>query len=51
MENIARFGKVVEERTFSEWDYSQNKMVEKTEKYIFWDAKDFRTDAENIPKI
>lgn len=51
LENISKFGKFVEERTFREWDYSQNKTVEKIEKYIFWNASDFRTDHENIPKI
>ena len=51
LSEIEKFNNYIEYRTHSEVDYVTGEMVEKREKYIFWDVEDFRTDEENITKI
>jgi hypothetical protein len=51
LENISKFPYSIKMRTYTEFDYEIDDEVEKTEKFIYWNVANFRTDEENLPRI
>lgn len=51
IENVIEFPCYVKEHKYKEKDFDTGMIIEKEEKFVYWDANLFRTDAKNLAKV